>query len=60
MPWWVTEAWLRLNGCPRRPLGEALIPFVWTSGGEGPPKLDLAEYEAIEGEPGRCELRWLS
>ena len=48
MPWWVSGEWLRRHGCPRRPLGEVPISFVWMSGGEGPSKLDLAEYEAIE------------
>jgi len=60
MPWWVSEDWLRLNGCPRRPLGEVPIPFVWLPEGGGAREFELAEYEAIEGEPGRYELRWLS
>ncbi|MCY3558422.1 MAG: hypothetical protein OXH13_07230 [Chloroflexi bacterium] len=60
MPWWVSEGWLREHGCPRRPLGEVPIPFVWLPDGEGLPEFELAEYEALKDEPGRCELRWLS
>jgi len=60
MPWWVSEGWRREHGCPRRPLGEVPIPFVWLPDGEGLPEFELAEYKAIEGEPGRYELRWLS
>ena len=60
IPWWVSEDWLREHGCLRRPLGDAPIPFVWLPEGEGPPEFELAGYEAIDGEPGRYELRWLS
>ena len=60
LPWWVSEDWLRQHGCPRRALGELPIPFVWLPDGEEPPQFELAAYEAIEDEPGRYELRWLS
>ncbi|MCY3567905.1 MAG: hypothetical protein OXH38_04720, partial [Chloroflexi bacterium] len=60
MPWRVSEEWLQEHGCPRREFGDVPIPFVWTPDGDGPPEFDLATYGAIDGEPGRYELRWLS
>lgn len=52
--------WLQEHGCPRREFGDVPIPFVWTPDGDGPPEFDLATYGAIDGEPGRYELQWLS
>ncbi|MYH48310.1 MAG: hypothetical protein F4151_01955 [Gammaproteobacteria bacterium] len=60
MPWRVSREWLQEHGCPRKEFGEVPIPFVWTPDGDGPPEFDLATYEAIEGEPGRYDLQWLS
>ena len=60
MPWRVSEAWLRENGCRRRDLGYVPIPFVGMPDGNYPPEFDLATYGEIDGEPGSYELQWFS